>query len=301
MENDNDWAARRHQQNADDLWGSEGGSINHWNAHFEAQKEQQLADAQRVWEAAAVPTATSWSPPSFNAVTTPVYSGPNATSGRSAPIDDSQVGLVLWKLFKWTVLPLLVASALAAALWWGVREADRAWIKRDPNGGFTRYATSQVFPGEDLAATSTYLSVGDDSSTLQGTALIAALRAVKRPFAVADPRNARLLASAYRCQSSGACRLSVAKAAPELQISMLDLVVAYLGNKAKTGSELAARDGCLLPLLTGTTPQAVFLGRNACTMMVVANRKSPEARIHLAKMEDSGWFKLARVMAAEEF
>lgn len=82
---------------------------------------------------------------------------------------------------------------------------------------------------------------------------------------------------------------------------MLDLAVAYLGNKAKAGNELAARDGCLLPLLTGTTPQAVFLGRNACAKMVVVNRKSPEARIHLAKMEDSGWFKLARVMAAEDF
>lgn len=218
---------------------------------------------------------------------------------RSSPIDDKQFGLIPRKSFKWTVLLMSVTAAVAAALWWGVREADRAWTKQDPNGGLTRYATSQVFPGEKLAATSMFLSVKDEGNTLQGTALVTALRAVKRPFAVADPRNAKLLASAYRCQSSDLCRFSVARDAPELQIPMLDLAVAFLGNKTKAGSEPAARDGCLLPLLTGTTPQAVFLGRHACAMMVAANRNSRTAHMYLAKMEGSSWLKLAGLVAAE--
>lgn len=299
-ENDHDWAARRHQQNASDLWGSEGGSFNHWNAHLAAEESRRLADEQRAREAVAKASpAPIWSPPSPQIGGVATHHSSCITPAATGPIDESQIGLILWKLCKSTVLPLLMLSIVIVAGGWGVRQADQAWMRRDPDGGLTRYATARVFGGEELAPPSTFLSSKEEANVLHGSALIAAMRRVRRPFVASEPRNARLLASAYRCQTSDACRSSIRQLAPELEIPMVDLAVSYLGVKAKAGSEIAARDGCLMPLLTVSTPQAVFLGRNACAMMVVANGQSNEARRHLATMDRSGLFKLARAISAE--
>lgn len=282
MDNWHDEQARRHQQDADAHWGAgSAGSIDHWNSIHAADRAHQEADWQRL-----PPAAPAWT--GAGAVSTPwVGSGTGGAwqSGRSDPVDDSQIGAVFWGLFKSLALTALGLALLAGALWLAAVQAERHWAAGRPGGGLGRLAAGMAFSGAELSPPERYASA--EAAAAPAPIRPKAKTAVKANAAATAGAGAQ----AYRCQVDAEC----ASAAVRAGRSDADLwkAAAFLAERARGGDERAAGDLCLLPLLAGSTGRSAGEAPTACAAALRAAPKSKIASERARIIASSWWVRAA--------
>ena len=214
---------------------------------------------------------------------TRAYSSAGCSDGSVRSSEDGQCGKLLWTTFKWTVLwptALFCAGAglVVAAAW-----SNNAWRDSGPGRGLSAVALRAIAPSARLAPPSNYLT---PQEMARAKSLDAILKAGE-----AKRLERRGLASSYLCQVNAFCARDA-----ELRSGVFVGMQAakFLLSEARRGKADAARDACLLPLLTEARVQPLLLSTLSCRDAAAAG--SREARELLGALNASGWVRFGRIV-----
>lgn len=212
----------------------------------------------------------------------------SGSSGSSDPPGEGQILQILGSLFMWVVVgPAAIFAALGGLLY-GARALEGPKL--------AEHGSSMEFSSYKLSPPSTYLTAKELATPIDPKALLARFHE-PLPSKKVDPsrlHSKAIIVEAYRCQTQLGCRQEMAKLDAVAADNLPYVAAGFFVPLIAKGDERAARDMCILPLMSGSSYRDVLVASAVCSQAIHTNPKSWAARAVMTTLDGSWTMWLAK-------